>query len=384
MKTLPKTKRPIKRFKKLTKTASKSVFLVHAKHPLLRYFRLINHKHTGRLIHRRHTSHLILMAMLLIVGLLLYVSAGFAQVRSWQMTSSGNVSVGVIVPGPAPTVGAVITTPVDGANFTDEKIINVMGTCARNTFVVVQDNNKLAGSTVCTEAGIFELQIQLQSGKNVLSSLNYDNLNQSGPATKVVTIYVTPTIIVTEVTEPILSAPTLPTNPSIIPGVSSNPSNCDSYNSGDLPTGGEPHVEIVCVPRLFGSGLQQVMGILAWGGSPPYAININGINDSDDNLMSMPSPGYKKVLFSYANVGVHKISIKLKDKDDKVAIVQTAIQVNGVTETPIEALANDVLYKSWLETPVPLYVITVALTLGFWCGDLFDRNFGADKRYRRA
>ncbi len=50
--------------------------------------------------------------------------------------------------------------------------------------------------------------------------------------------------------------------------------------------------------------------------------------------------------------------------------------LNKITET----VANPV---TWFEAPVPMYILVFVLTLGFWIGDLFDREFGLGKTQKR-
>jgi len=358
--------------------------------------KLVEYRHSFKLISHKHTSHLSLMLILILLGFFLCVNS--ALVRA----NSGSVSIGMVVNGPAPTVGAVITKPAEGSIFKDQNTIEVSGTCVANSFVVVKDNNLLAGSANCTEAGIFILQIQLQDGNNVLSALNYDNLNQSGPITGSVTVGVLQTVA----EKPEVAVPVLPSNPSIISGlvpsastgldakigkvadkvtdkaVDQNISSCDSYQAGSVTTGGEPHISIVCVPRLFLPKIQQTMGILVWGGTPPYAVNIAWGDSTDDTLISIPEAGYRTEKFVYASAGSHKISLKLKDKNYKQALVQTAVQVSGVaapvSETvDIPSIINSMSSMSAVEVSVPFYLLAVAVTLGFWCGDIFERILGS-------
>jgi hypothetical protein len=371
--------------KQLNLTSKKRVVIVHAKHPVLRHFRLIEHKHTGKLIHFRYTSHVALAMVLVFLGFFLFISDNMVRAEG----DNKSIFIGAIVPGPAPTIGATITSPDSGLNIVDQTIINVVGTCAKGTFVVVGDNNQTIGSASCTEDGKFDLQVQILSGKNTLSALNYDNLNQSGPVTPSIIINVSMTEKL--VIAPEVVAPVLPSNPSIIPGVDTNFSDCSDYKTGELPTGGEPRVAIVCIPRLLLPNIQQTMGILMWGGSPPYAGSIKwGDNsNSKETLLSVSTPGYKIIQFSYAVPNTYRISVKLTDKDSKMAIVQTSVQVNGEAKSPIVALTNDILGTPWFRTPVPFYLIAVAITLGFWGGDIFDRKWGASgfrpkKRQRSA
>jgi len=381
---------PVRKNRKKTALRSqKKVVFIHAKRPGLRHFRLIGHKHTFKLIHHRHTSHLTLFIMLAILGFFIYASGSMAQAE----TSSGSVLVGVIVPGPPPTVGAVITNPANGYTLEEQYLLDISGTCYEDSFVVVKDNDVTVGSTACTGAGIFSLQIQLQFGKNILTALNYDNLNQAGPTTPSITVYVTQTAnedtpaTIDAKTPTMVFTPIIPDNPSIIPGVTSDITSCEDYRPGKLPTGGEPHVAIVCVPRLFFPNMQQVMGVLVWGGTPPYALSIDFGDGSEreNTLISVAEPSYHTIKFSYAMPNTYRIKFKLTDKTNETSVVQTSVQVNGEKESPIVTFANEIFGgKPWYESPVPFYLLAIAITLGFWAGDIFDRKYGAKKFQHRT
>lgn len=377
------TNRMARKINKRSSITSKGAALVHPKRPILKHFRLIEKKHTFKLIHFRHTSHLALMLILAIIGFFLFASGGMVS----SITNGGSVSIGVIVPGPPPSVGAVITSPLDGYSIKDENVIEISGTCQPETFVVVKDNDQLVGSAACTTAGIFVMNIQLYTGKNVLSAINYDNINQAGPLTPTVTVNVTKTNPIV----PETFIPVLPSNPSVIPGLTPNTSNeCSTYDPGKLPTGGELHISVVCVPRLFMPEIDQVIGLIVWGGEPPYALSINFSQDKDDiKLISLSKPGYITQTFHYEFPGAYKIDFKLTDKKGGTAVVQTAVQVNGSPTTgsgsfstpgnPLNKIANEIAKSNILNTPVPFYLLAVAITLGFWGGDIFDRKWGAGR-----
>lgn len=367
--------------------------------PKLVSFKIAEHKHTGRLIHRKHTSHVALVGLLLLTGFFLYANKSVALAEA-----SSSVSVSVIVPGPAPAIGAVITTPKDGDVILDNSVIDVKGTCAAETFIVIKSNDTVIGSTLCGNSGVFDLKVQLLTGGNTLSALNYDNLNQPGPTTSLVKVTLKKAINEKEdnsgvasstssssnssTVQPIapITPPVTPSNPSIIPGVNSTISTCSDYKVADLPIGGEPHVSVVCVPRLFEPKLEQVLGVIVWGGTPPYAISVNWGDGSDETLISLKSQSYKKETFSYKKAGNFNITFKLKDSDGNTAIAQTAVQVNSTSASataPISSLASELMNTSWLKTPVPFYVLAVAVTFGFWGGDIFDRYFGANKPHSK-
>ncbi len=356
----------------------------------LRHFRLAAHRHTGKLLPHRHTSHVALVGILVVVGFFVYVSQDIARA---DQTVNHNVVVSGIIPGPPPTNGATITSPQNGAIFTDQTIIAIDGTCEADTFVVVASNDSTVGSTMCTSAGIFTLSVQLSLGQNVLSAKNYDSLNQTGPDTPTVTITLNVTSSATpqqpssgtSTPTPQPPAPALPANPSYIPAMGDAPAACNEHTAA-LPLGGMPKVAVVCVPRLFQANTEYTLGIMIWGGAPPYALDINwGDGGKTPNtLVSLATAGYKSVTFKYAQSGHYVITIKLKDKDGNDAFVQTATSVTGESQSLLGAIKNSISHISWFEAPVPLYLLAVALTLGFWGGDIFDRRFGVTKQYRKT
>ncbi len=376
MKKTPITKK-LQRLKSSRRSKAKtaSVKVVHAAKPVLKHFRLVSHQHTGKLIHFQHTSHIALLGMLVIVGFFLVISQNMAK--------AGDVSVGLVVQGPAPTVGAKITSPPDGINIVNLNPTPVSGSCLANSFVVVYNDGVLGGSSICTSAGIFTISVQLHEGKNVLTSRNFDNLNQAGPDTAPVTVTYAPEEVVVETPQPIL-----PENPVIIPGVTPGLSECEDYNQpGKLETGGEPRVAVVCVPRSIEVNAENRVGVLVWGGTPPYALSF-AWGSGESTLISMDAPGYRTVKVKYASSGIYNINIQVTDRGSKAASGQSAIQVTDKDKpASFGQVIDDIFTTSWFETPVPLYVIAVGLTLGFWGGDIFNRHFGARsvrQRRRRA
>lgn len=360
MKKLKTKRRPTKRVKKH-----------YAKTPLLRYFKLTNHQHTFKLIHHKNTSHVALLIALLILGFILVMS--FSVVKSY--TSSGMITVGAKVNGPAPTIGATITEPKNGLQF-DTSFIVVSGTCQTDTFVVLKNNNLVAGSANCTDAGIFTINIQLQTGVNTLSALNYDNLNQPGPVTPSVTVEYTKGSSSTDSPKTTIPDIKVPDNPSSIPGLDDKYKQCNEYKFDKMPTGGNTSINIICLPRLFLPNSEQTIGFLIWGGEPPYAVSIDWGDDSDLTLLTFDEPGYKVVSFKYENPGFYSIIIRSSDKNHGKAMAQSATKVSGTTSkpNPIVNIIDDINDVPLFKASVPLYLTAVAATVGFWAGDLFDRK----------
>lgn len=365
------------------KSVKSSVTGVFCKHKVLRHFRLISHNHTGKLLHHRHTSHLALVGILVFLGFFLLANQSVVRAED----SSSSVLVGVIVTGPAPAIGATILSPVNGETFTSEGKIKISGSCEKNSFVIIRDNELTVGSTYCTDAGVFDLNIQLHTGKNILSALNYDNLNQVGPVTSTVEVILASGNVSNGAEEEYVSS-NLPINPSVVPGAISDISDCSSYGVSKLPVSIEPHITVVCVPRLFMPNVQHLMGIIVWGGTPPYAVSVDfGADGSDDNLLtskdsllSLSAPGYKTLTIGYAVPSTYKIAFKVKDGSEKTAMVETAVQVSGSVANSTLASVASVIGTEWFTSPVPFYLLAVAITLGFWGGDIFDRKFGVHKK----
>lgn len=387
MKKATKSTNVVKAKAKYALKSKKKISSNYPKNRISKHLKLVEHSQTGKLIHHRHTSHLVLFVILLILGLFLLASESYVQ----SYSESGTVIVGTIVPGPAPGTGATISYPLDNDSF-DSDVIDIKGTCDKGSFVIVRNNNIMAGSVSCTEAGVFSLQIQLQTGRNVLSVLNYDNLNQVGPVTPTVTVYLKDKGEIITSIEPAISSPSvqsLPVNPTTISGLNNNFSDCSNYNIGELPVDDKPHITIVCTPRLFLPEIPQVLGVLAWGGTAPYAVSVD-LGDGTSELLSIPSAGYKTLKFSYTAPNIYKISFKLKDQSGKTAVIHTSVQVSGqiaesesASSGATSTKSDNIIISSINNTPTSLYLVAITATLGFWGGDLFDRKFGSGKVHKR-
>lgn len=372
--------------KSSTKAMAKKPAAVKLAHPSspLRHFRLVKHAHSGKVIHHRHSSHAVLMLLLVFVGLFMFIT------QQLSSASSGTVTVGAIVNGPPPTVGATITSPADQAIIVNQTLVAVSGICSPSTFVVVKTNNTLAGSTNCTIAGIFLLTLDLPLGQNVLTALNFDNANQPGPGTPSVTITLVQETIEGEIpivpVPPLAPGPTLPENPSIIPGLPGiTGRECDAFvPSQESLAGGKLSVAVVCIPRILEKNKFYTMGVIVRGGLPPYALNIQFGSDDPDALVSIQKSGYNKIKFRYTAAGAFNIKLNLSDSTGATTTVETAVQVNGVGKPIITAIGEALSPSAWFTSPVPLYVVAVLVTLAFWGGDIFDRRYGARKARGRS
>jgi len=115
-----------------------------------------------------------------------------------------------------------------------------------------------------------------------------------------------------------------------------------------------------------------------WGGTPPYALSMESDGNSKDALRSLNSGGYITIDTMFKKAGSYTLKFNLRDSRQQSAYVEVGLVVEGeVPPSFIGGITNDILRKSWFETPVPLYIVAVIVVLGFWAGDIFDRRFGA-------
>lgn len=354
--------------------------------------KLMGHVNTGKLVHRRHTSHLALLILLVIVGIFIFATQTLASAA--QQTVGHSEVIGAIVPGPAPTVGATITVPDDGSETTDSQS-TVSGTCANSSLVIIYDNGANAGSAMCSVAGVFSLSIQLFNGQNALQALNYDSLNQVGPVTATVTITSNQPAEVTSVSGEVI-APIIATaqpqplaglaNPIIIPSVSPTTRNCDTFDDSRIEKTTTFRISVVCLYRYMDTFSPYQLGLYLQGGTAPYAVSIDwGTSKVANKLVSLNTSGYHVIAFAYPLSGIFTVEIHANDFNGLSSSTQTVAEVNGISSPGVIAtIKKDILNTSWFETPVPFYLIAVTLLFGFWIGDLFDRKFGLKKKQHSA
>jgi len=85
-----------------------------------------------------------------------------------------------------PTQGATISTPGNGAGFTNSPI-TVAGICPNGLLVQLYDNGVMVGSSLCN-GGSFSMQVSLFAGSNELTVTVFDDLGQAGPTSAAVTV----------------------------------------------------------------------------------------------------------------------------------------------------------------------------------------------------
>jgi len=376
----------VKNKKKTTQKAKGSL----AYHVAKSLVTLAPHAHTGRPIRHHHTSHGVLLVALLLTGILLFSNLG--ALRAYGVANSGSHTVSVDVTGAPPTTGADITYPTTNT-VTQSEQIQVTGTCEPQLLVATYNNGTFAGSSICTSNSDYATIIHLVVGVNILQSQNYDGLNQPGPVTAQVVItreqvpdpVITPQNPVTPITatEPqdIQPDPTPEVIETPAPQPAVNPcyeqSNQIEFNPSD------PTIIASCIIRDIFAGQTITVPIRVTGGTSPYALSINW-GDGVTDLKTVLDGEYHNYQHTYTQAGIINISLKTTDATGATSFLQTVVQVNGPTNpenipTPIGTIVSGI-GSIWTEVPVPLYWAAVALVLGFWIGDIFQRIFAKSKK----
>jgi hypothetical protein len=120
-----------------------------------------------------------------IAALFLILGANPVSAQS-DPEQSDSVGLTGTISAPPPTQGATITVPSPGQSFT-EGPIPVRGLCPSGLLIKLFKNNVFAGSVQC-ENGSFEISIDLFTGTNELVARVFDDLDQPGPDSNVVSV----------------------------------------------------------------------------------------------------------------------------------------------------------------------------------------------------
>lgn len=299
--------------------------------------KISHHKHSGRLRPHEYTSYFPLMTLLVIVGITLTICSTYAASPGPE---SGSVGLTGQMPGPPPTVAAVITSP-PGQSRTSISPIAVKGTCPKNTLVQIFKNDIFAGSTACTPAGTFSVDVDLLMGQNILIARVYDDLDQPGPDSSPVTVFYDAL--------PPQSAALSPLNF----GAAQLLLNTDAVYRGVFPK------KEMSIP----------IGIL--GGTPPYAVNIRW-GDSENTVVPRNDNATFRTTHVYKKPGVYQITLQGTDSQSRVAFLTVAAIVNG--QTSVEVAAPTTLSQNKLLAIWPLYTTIVAVVISFWLGEWREKR----------
>ncbi len=307
---------------------------------MLNRLKLLRHRpHSGRLRPHEHTSYLSLGLLLLLVGAPLTSFTAYALSPGPESSSIGLTGS---VPGKAPTEGATIRTPSNGQRFSTSPV-TVSGTCPLKTLVELFKNDIFAGSTICTDAGIYSLDVDLLIGQNLLIARVYDALNQSGPDSNAVTVFY-------DALPPQAGAST-----TLDFGGAQLVLNTDAVFRGVFPE----------------QALNVPIDIL--GGTPPYAVNIQWGDSTNKVVPRSDNIGFSSS-HSYSKPGTYQIGLQASDALGRVGFLTVAAIVNGQPAVTPTVTAATTATTSRLLALWPLYTSSVAVVASFWMGERREKS----------
>lgn len=201
----------------------------------------------------------------------------------------GSYGIEATKPQPPPEVGASITTPGNGAGFTNSPI-TVNGICPSGLLVEIFDNGVMVGSTMCKN-GSFSVQISLFNGKNELTAEVFDDLGQQGPTSNKVTV---------------------------------------TYNNSRLTAFGQ----LLTLTSQYGRRSAPVHTKLVYplqltGGTGPYAFSIDWGDGTKPELKSQATAGGLDISHTYDNAGIYVVSITVTDSNGVTAFLQVIAVASG-------------------------------------------------------
>jgi hypothetical protein len=228
-----------------------------------------------------------------------------------------------------PKVGATISTPGNGSSFSTSPT-TVNGICPNELLVQIYDNGVMVGSVMCKN-GSFSIQVSLFSGKNELYAIVYDELDQAGPKSNVVTVNFTDTHFTAFGSQVTLTS---------------------SYGRRSSAAGSE-----------LGWPLQLS------GGTGPYAFSIDWGDGVPLELKSQSLGGVVAIAHVYKRAGIYAVNVKATDSTGVSAFLQVVALASGKVDA---SASSDKDTSTTTIPPQILWTPTIAsmvlLLPAFWLG----------------
>lgn len=260
------------------------------------------------------------------------LSAGVSAQSSVQNPQSGSVGVEGRIPSQPPKIAATITSPRTGQTF-DRTPVTVTGLCTRGLLVKIFSNNVFIGSVACTN-GSYSIQVDLFSGRNDLVARIFDQFDQPGPDSNIVTVTL----------------------------------NDNQFN----PIGGTPlRLTSNFAQRGANPGQTLTWPIILSGGTGPFAISVDWGDGTSADLISSEFGGTIDLSHVYASAGLYTITVKATDKNGLSAFLQLVGVANGaiVTNADEKKEEPEVISKVlWIPAAVLLPMVAVS----FWLGRRYE------------
>jgi hypothetical protein len=296
-------------------------------------------------VHHRETSYALLLFLTLVAGIMLASVTWATRADTPCQTNgsskptdaecSGSYTVYAVVAGPRPSSPANITSPKSGQTFSTNPV-DVEGTCPDKAMIKVFTNGILVGSILC-QNGHFKVPVDLVIGRNDLTALPYNALDEQGPAGNTVTVTLN--------------------EPPGGPGFSTEL----LLQSVNYYRGTEPGLEITWPIEIV-------------GGQAPYAVSVDW-GDGTQDLITRLAPGPFTMKHTYKKpggyLGSYPLIIRATDAAGHIAYLQLTTIVNAPTSSTDKGKAGTVnkLLVIW-----PLWIVLLLMIISFWLGEKREKH----------
>lgn len=222
------------------------------------------------------------------LGTVLLSGTLLAQAPLPENPQTGSVGLQGTIATPPPSQGARITIPSNGQAFNKNPII-VAGTCPTGLLVKIFKNNVFAGSVLCI-AGSFSLEIDLFPGTNELVARVFDDLDQPGPDSNIVTV---------------------------------------TYDDRQPGSGSRISLTSIYAKRGANPGQNLRWPVILSGGRGPYAVSVDWGDGKERDLFTLEFPGDFTIEHVYDNPGTYILIVRATDTDGVTAFLQLVAVANG-------------------------------------------------------
>lgn len=245
---------------------------------------------------RADMKRAVLTVSFVTAALFLVLGASGASAQSSDPVQSGSVGLTGKISAPPPVQGAQISFPTNGQNFGEVPII-IRGICPTGLLVKIFKNNVFAGSVQCIN-GSFSLQTDLFVGTNELVARVYDELDQPGPDSNIVTV---------------------------------------TFDNASLGSPTRVSLTSNYAKRGANPGETLTWPVTLSGGTGPYAFSVDWGDGKEPDLFTEPFPGVIDLEHIYDEPGIFNIVIKAVDTNGVAAFLQLV----GVANGPLSQSTDD-------------------------------------------
>lgn len=186
----------------------------------------------------------------------------------------------------------------------------------------------MVGAVIC-EGGSFSLQVSLFVGVNELKAVVFDDVDQTGPESNIVSV---------------------------------------TYSNSTITAFGQ----LITLTSTYGRRAAAAGTQLGWpiqlsGGNGPYAFSIDWGDGTEPELMSQAVAGAFNIGHVYKNAGIYQINIRVTDVNGVSAFLQLIAVASGIptaTDEEAEVVAQDRVQILW----IPAAIAFILLFPTFWLG----------------